>query len=107
MAINEIKEGVDSRIVQARKEAVLDTCSGYLYTLWLNHAELDFSFFGDEAVEEVKQYAVDAAQSAEVSTLPGPSKVTPPAVQLEVPPVEVQPAKATEVQLAGAAPSLS
>jgi len=54
VAIDEIKAGVYARIAQARKEAVFDTCSGFLYTLWLNHPKLDFSFFDDEAVEEVK-----------------------------------------------------
>jgi len=60
VAINEIKAGVDGRITQARKEAVSDTSLGFLYTLWLNHPELDFSFFDDEVVEKVKQYAAEA-----------------------------------------------
>jgi len=89
VAINEIKEGMDSRIVQARKEAMLDTCSRYLYTLWLNHPELDFSFFGDEAVEEVKQYAAEVAQNVKISILPDPLEVAPLAVQPEVSIAEV------------------
>ena len=97
VAIDEIKAGVDARIAQAPKEAVLDTCSGFLYTLWLNHPKLDFSFFSDEAVEEVKQYTADAAQNAKVSALPDPFEVAPPAVQPEVPPAEVQLAEAAEV----------
>ena len=107
VAIDEIKACVDARIAQARKEAVFDTCSGFLYTLWMNHPELDFSFFGDEVVEEVKQYAAEAAQSAEISILPDPSEVAPLAVQSEVPPAEVQLAEAAEVQSAEAASSLS
>ena len=44
--IDDIKAGVDARISQAREEAISDNCSGFLYTLWLNHPEMDFSFFG-------------------------------------------------------------
>ena len=89
VVIDEIKACLDAQIAQAHQETVLDTCSGFLYTLWLNHPELNFSFFDDEAVEKVKQYAANAPQSAEASTLPDPSEVASLAVQSEVPLAEV------------------
>ena len=49
-AIDDIKASVEAQIDQACKEVKSDTCSGFLYTLWLNHPEMDFSFFGDEAI---------------------------------------------------------
>lgn len=90
--------GVEARIDQACKEAVSDTCSEFLYTLWLNHPKMDFSLFGEEAIEEVKQYAVEAAKDAEASTPLDPTEVVPPTADNEV-----QPAEATEVQPAEAA----
>ena len=68
---------------------------------------MDFSFFGDEVVEEVKQYAADTTQSAKASLLPDPFKATPPTIQPKVPSAEVQPVEAAEVQPVGAAPPLS
>ena len=68
---------MEARIHKAHKEAVSDTCSGFLYTLWLKHPEMDFSFFNEEAVEEVKRYAVEAANDTEASALLDPSDVAP------------------------------
>ena len=95
-----------------------DTCSGFLYTLWLNHHEIDFSFFGDKAVEKVKQYTNEAAQNAKTSTLPDPSEVAQPTTHAKVSPTEaaevllieaaeVQPTKLVEVQPTGVTTSLS
>jgi len=54
VAVDEIKANVDAWIAQACQEAVSDTYSRFLYTLCLNHPEMDFSFFGDEVIKEVK-----------------------------------------------------
>ena len=43
-AIDDIKASVEAQIDQACKEVKYDTGSGFLYTLWLNHLEMDFSF---------------------------------------------------------------
>ena len=62
---------------------------------------MDFSFFGDEAVEEVKQYANEAAENVEASILSDPFEVMPPTVHTEVYPAraaEAQPNEASEVQ---------
>ena len=59
---------------------------------------MDFSFFGGEVVEEVKRYAVEAAENAEASTPLDSTKVVLLATN-----AEVQLAKATEVQLVKAA----
>ena len=69
VAIDKIKAGVEARINQPCEEVVSDTCLGFLYTLWLNHQVMDFSFFGEEAIEEVKQYAVEVVKDAKASTL--------------------------------------
>ncbi|XP_052172158.1 uncharacterized protein LOC127788082 [Diospyros lotus] len=84
--IDEIKAGIEARIDQARKEAVSDTCSGFLYTLWLNHPEMDF--FGEEAVEEVKQYAIEAVEVAEASTPLNSSEIASLAANVEIQPTE-------------------
>ena len=86
--IDEIKAGVEVRIAQAHEEAISDTCSSFLYTLWLQYPEMDFSFFGEEVVDEVKQYAADAAKDIETSIPQDPSEVAPPNAGIEA---EVQP----------------
>ena len=106
MTINEIKVGVEAQIDQACKEAVSDTCSGFLYTLWLNHLEVDFSFFGEEAIEEVKGYAAEAAKDVEASTPLDPTELVLPNANIEVKlanNAKVQPTEAAEVQPADAA----
>ena len=67
-AINEIKAGVEAQIDKAHKEAVFDTCLGFLYTLWLKHLEMDFSFFGEEAIKEVKKFTAEPTKDAKAST---------------------------------------
>ena len=66
-----------------------DSCSGFLHTLWLNHTEIDFSFLGDEVVEEEKQYTAEVAKDAEASTPLDPSKVIPPTTDAKVLPTEI------------------
>jgi len=78
-----------------------DTCLGFLYTLWLNHPEMDFFFFVNEVVEEVKQYAVKAAENVGASILSDPSEVTLPATHTEVQHArvaEAQPMETSEVK---------
>ena len=82
MTISEIKVEVEARIGQAHEEAMSDTYSGFLYTLWLNHPEVDFSFFGEEAIEEVKQYAAKTVNDVEASTPLDPTEVILPTVML-------------------------
>lgn len=84
MTINEIKAGVEAQINQAREEAISDTCSGFLYSLWLNHQEMDFTFFSEEAIEEVKRLAAKTAKDAEASTSLDPNEVIPPAANVQV-----------------------
>ena len=110
VTIDEIKAGVEAWIVQARAEAVSNTCSRILYILWLNHPEIDFSFFGGEVVEEVKRYAAEAAEDVEASTPLDSTEVISLAVNAEVQPVEVakaQPVEAAEVKPAKPTASLS
>jgi len=82
-AIDDIKEDVEARIDQACKEVKSNTCSGFLHTLWLNYPEMDFSFFSDQAVEEVKRYAVEAIKNTEAATLLDSSKVVLPTAPAE------------------------
>ena len=74
-AVDEIKARVEARIAQALEKAESDTYSGFLFTLWLNHSKMDFSFFSEEAIKEVKQFAAETTKDAEASTLLDPSKV--------------------------------
>jgi len=60
--IDEIKASVEARIAQAHEEAESNTCLGFFFTLWVNHLEMDFFFFGEEAVEEVKRFTAQAAR---------------------------------------------
>jgi len=90
--INEIKAGVETWIAQACEEAIFDTCSVFLYTLRLKHPEMDLCFFSEEAVEEVKRYAVEAIKDIEASTLLDPSEVAPPIAYTRA---KVQPTEAT------------
>ena len=80
--------GVDARLAQACAKVMSNTCSGFFYTLWSNHSEMNFSF-GGEAVEEVKRYAAEAAKGAKASTPLNSSEVVPPAANAEVQPAEV------------------
>ena len=99
--IDEIKVAMEVWIAQAPEEAISDTCSGFLYTLWLKHPEMDFSFFGREAVEKVKRYAIEVVENTEASTPLDSTEVVLPAANAEVQPAEaaeIQLVKATEVQ---------
>ena len=89
--IDEIKASVKAWIVQACKEVVFDTCLGFLFTLWQNYPWMNFSFFGDEVAEEVKQYAAEVAENAEISILPDLFEIASPVAH-----IEVQPARAVE-----------
>jgi len=42
--------------------------------LWKRHPELGFSFFGEEAVEEVKKYAAEVTNKEVVATSPVPEQ---------------------------------
>jgi len=66
--LREMFRQLEVRVLQARKEATEKTSNKFLYTLWKYHLELDFSFFGKEAVEEVKKYAVRAARKTQAKT---------------------------------------
>ncbi|XP_052191907.1 uncharacterized protein LOC127801094 [Diospyros lotus] len=46
MTIDDIRAEVGERMDAARRETRSDTCSAFLYTLWVNHPEMNFSFFG-------------------------------------------------------------
>ena len=61
---------------------------------------MDFTFLGEEVVEEVKRYAAEAAEGAEAFTQLNLSEVVSPAAN-----AEVQPAEVTEVLPAVAPPS--
>ena len=52
---------------------------------------MDFSFFDEEDVDEVKRYAVEATKDAETSTSLDPSEVALPTANTKA---EVQPTKA-------------
>jgi len=56
--------------------------------LWVKHPEMDFSFFGEEAVEEVKRFVAQASKDAEASTLQDQSGVVPLAVNVEGQPTD-------------------
>ena len=89
--IDEIKASVEVRIAQACEEAIFDTCSGFLYTLWLEHPEMDFSFFSEKAVEEMKRYTADVVKDTETSIPQDPFEVASPNAGTGV---EVQPTAA-------------
>lgn len=57
----QIKAEVETRVAKEREEVEFKTCSQFLFTLWEEHPKLDFSFFGEEVVEEVKKFATQAA----------------------------------------------
>ena len=78
--IAEIKAEMEVRIARACVETKSKISSGFLYTLWKRHPELDFSFLGKNAVEEVQKFASLAAKkkTSEVSTSLAPSEVVPP-----------------------------
>ena len=97
--IDDIKASVDDRISQTCEVVVSDTCSGFLYILWLNHPKMDFSFFAEEAIEEMKWYVTKAAKDVEASTPLNPTEVVPPAIDSKA---KVQPTEASEVQPAEA-----
>ena len=78
---------------QARKEAMSNTCLRFLYILWLNHPEIDFIFFGEEAIEEVNRYATEAIKDAKTSTPLNPTELVPSTSN-----TEVLPAEATKIQ---------
>ena len=78
--IAEIKAEMEVRIARACVETKSRISSGFLYTLWKRHPELDFSFFGKDAVEEVQKFASLAAKkkTSEASTSLDQSGVVPP-----------------------------
>ena len=53
---------------------------------------MDFFFFGEKVIVEVKRFAAEAAKDAEASTLLDPSEVIPPVAN-----AKVQPANNVEV----------
>ena len=89
------KAKVEARVAKELEEVESETCSQFLFTLWVEHPELNFSFFSEEAVEEVKKFVVEAANkeaiptslmpnqigadlSPEVAEGPAPQDTTPP-----------------------------
>ena len=53
--VEQIKAEVEAPVAKERKEVEFDTYSAFLFTLWKRHPELDFSFFGEKAMEEVRR----------------------------------------------------
>ena len=61
------------------EEVEFDICSAFIFTLWKTYRELDFSCFGDETIEVVKKYVVDAMNKdiAEALSVPDLIEVSP------------------------------
>ena len=67
-----MKVDIEVQVAKEREDVEYDICSVFLFTLWKAYPKLNFSCFGKEVVEAVKQYAADATNKEVVETLPVP-----------------------------------
>ncbi|XP_052198118.1 uncharacterized protein LOC127805003 [Diospyros lotus] len=72
--VKQLKVNIEVRVAKEHKEVKFDICSAFVFTLWKAHPDLDFSYFGEEVVEAVKKYVVDATNSRVVATKPEPNQ---------------------------------
>ena len=73
-AYERMKLNVEVQVAKEYEEVEFDICSAFLFTLWRTHPELDFSCFGKEVVEAMKQYVIYVANKEVVETLLAPDQ---------------------------------
>lgn len=67
MEVEQLKVDVKVRVAKEHEEVESDIFNAFVFTLWKTHPDLNFSCFGEEAMEVVKKYVVDATDSRVVT----------------------------------------